>query len=451
MCGLFGAFNIRKAAEFLVIGLHGLQHRAIDYAGIVSTDGTNLYRHAGEGLARQVFSSAKVLDRLHGRHALGHIRYPTAERQVDEELRDNTQPLMGSWGGTPFALAHNGNLTNVSSLDTMLGGRTMATSMDTERIVRLIERLYSGDLEADLTRVFSLLRGSYTLILLFPRIMIAVVDPSGCRPLSLGRKEESYFLASESCAFSGVAAEHINDIEAGHMRWIEEEGTRSIPFAKPALKQCRFEANYFAHPASKVFGEPVSEYRKNLGRALEYHCPAHGADIVAPVPDSSRFIAMGYAHSGRSGAYDEVLIRSHYVGRTFIAASQAKREEAVAQKFHFAPHAIAGKSIVLVDDSIVRGTTLRPIVEELRRYGAHEVHVRIATPPIKHPCRYGIDTPTRKELIAAQYSREQIKLKIKADSLMFLPLDVQKEITSHEEHFCFACMDGQYWDEPAPR
>jgi len=444
MCGIFGVFNAKKAAELTVIGLHGIQHRAIDFAGIVSTDGTNHYRHAGEGLARQVFN-AKALNRLHGRHALGHIRYPTAERQIDEELRDNTQPISGSWRGVPFALAHNGNLTNTQELDNFLGRRPMATTMDSERIVKLIEHFASGDLCADLTKVFSMLRGSYTLGLLFPDKLIGVSDPSSCRPLSLGKFEESSFFSSETCAFRGVRATHTTDVEPGSMLWIDKDGLQSWPFLPPRRKYCRFEGNYFSHPASLTFGEPVSDYRKELGRKLEEYCPAHGADIVAPVPDSARFIAMGYAQSGKSGAYDEVIIRSHYVGRTFIAADQAKRDATVAQKFTFAAHAIKDKSIVVVDDSIVRGTTLRPVIAELRQCGAREVHVRIGTPPIKHPCLYGINTPSKDELVSAKHKQEQIRLMIGADSLLFLPLEVQKELSPNGEDFCYACMDGQYW------
>lgn len=446
MCGIFGVFNARKAAEWVVIGLHGNQHRAIDYAGVVSSDGSHLYRHAGAGLARQVFSDARVLDRLHGRHAIGHIRYPTVE---DDPTRENFQPILGNYGGEPFALAHNGNLTNRSELEQLIGG-TMATSMDTECIVRLLEKFHTGDLIEDLKRVFSHLRGSYALCILMRERLVAALDPSSNRPLALGRKDESWFISSETCGFGGAGAEFVRDIAPSEILSIEApEGPRSWPFADARWKKCRFEGNYFSHPSSRAFGEAVDEYRIRLGRALEERFPVPGADIVASVPDSSNFIAMGYAESGRSGAYRPVIIRSHYVGRTFIAASQAKRDAEVAQKFTFTAHAIEGRRVVVVDDSVVRGTTLPKIVGELRRYGAKEVHVRIGSPPILFPCRYGINTPRQEELVSANVTKTHICEAVGADSLEFLPLEAQKQLSPQPQTFCYACMDGQYWDHAA--
>ncbi len=442
MCGIFGAFNVRKAAELCVIGLHGNQHRAIDYAGMVTSDGENMYRERGLGLARQVFTAA-VLDRLHGKHALGHIRYPTVE---DDPTRDNIQPMIGSYGGVPFALAHNGNLTNTPDLDRFLGNRTLATSMDSEYILRLIENHRTDNLMRDLGHVFRSLCGSFALCIMFPEKMVAACGPVGNRPLSVGTHNGSYFVSSETVAFGGVGAQYICDVEPGQMVILDESGMRKEWFAlSPSVRKCRFEANYFSHPSSVVFGEAVDEYRKKLGRVLEEHCPAVGADIVTPVPDSSNFISMGYAESRRSGTYSPVIIRSHYVGRTFIAATQAKRDAEVAQKFSFSAASIKGKKIVVVDDSIVRGTTLPKIVVELRRYGAAEVHVRIGSPEIKFPCRYGINTPSREELISASMTPEEIGKKVGADSLAFLPLSVQKSLSAHADKFCFACMDGEYW------
>lgn len=442
MCGVFGVFNARKAAEWTVIGLHGNQHRAIDYAGIVSSDGSNLYRHAGPGLARQVFADKRVLDRLHGRHAVGHIRYPTV---ADDPNRENLQPVMGNYGGEPFALAHNGNLTNRDELSKLLGKTTLATSMDTEYIVRLLEKFHTGDLVEDLKRVFSRLRGSYALCILMRERLVAALDPSSNRPLSVGRKDESWFVSSETCGFGGVGAEFVREIRAGEILTIEApDGLRSWPFADPTPKKCRFEGNYFSHPSSLAFGEAVDEYRQRLGRALETAHPAD-ADIVTPVPDSSNFIAMGYAESGRSGTYRPVIIRSHYVGRTFIAADQAKRDAEVAQKFSFTAHSIEGKRIVVVDDSVVRGTTLPKIVAELRRHGAAAVHVRIGSPPILFPCLYGINTPKKEELVSANLTKAHICTAVGADSLEFLPLEMQKQLSPDPQSFCYACMDGQYW------
>lgn len=443
MCGIFAGSNVPKAAEWTVIGLHGNQHRAIDYAGIVSSDGTHPYRQVGEGLARQVFSNAKVLNALHGRHALGHIRYPTVQ---DDPTRENIQPVMGNYGGDWFALAHNGNLTNTKELAKLLGEDSMQTSMDTEFIVRLLEKFATGNLVEDLKKVFSYLRGSYALCLLFKERLVAAQDPQHNRPLTLGRREESWFISSETCGFGGVGAEFVRDIAPGEILTIDaEDGLKSWPFADTLPKKCRFEGNYFSHPSSLAFGEPVDEYRYRLGKALEESFPVAGADLVTPVPDSSNFIAMGYADTGRSGPYRPVIIRSHYVGRTFIAANQAKRDAEVAQKFSFTAHAIAGKRVVVVDDSVVRGTTLPKIVAELRRCEAAEVHIRIGSPPILFPCRYGINTPEQKDLISATLSKAHICEAVGADSLEFLPLEVQKRLSPAPNSFCYACMDGHYW------
>lgn len=440
MCGIFAVFNARKAAELTVIGLHNMQHRAIEYAGIVSSDGYNLFSHRGEGIARQVFSSSAVLNRLHGHHALGHIRYSTV---TDDPDLERAQPIEGSWYGEPFALAHNGNLTNYAQLKQRLD-RPLRSSMDSECIVRLIERGSSKDLIEAVKGALVHLEGSYALCILFPERLLTIQDRSNNKPLSIGTIGDSYIVSSETCAIRSVGARFVRDVEPGEIVVIDRSGVRSVSFAQPRLRKCRFEGNYYSHPSSVTFGEPVDEYRMRLGKALEEHCPA-AADIVTAVPDSSMFIAMGYAHSGRSGRYRPVIIRNHYVGRTFIAATQAKRDAEVSQKFNFTEHAIKGRRIVVVDDSIVRGTTLPKIVRQLRENGAKAVHVRIGSPPITYPCLYGINTPTKAELISANKSTSAICSDLGADSLQFLPLQVQKSLSAHPEHFCFACMDGNYW------
>jgi amidophosphoribosyltransferase len=441
MCGIFAAFNAHKAAELTVIGLHGNQHRAIDFSGIVSTDGYNLYRERGAGLARQVFD-IEMLNRLHGLHALGHIRYPTVS---DKPHREDIQPVMGNYRGTPFAVAHNGNLINKDELGTRLHNQPMATSMDTEYIPRLLESIGTGNFMEDLVEVLTTLRGSYALGILLPESLLAIRDPRGNRPLSIGASNGSYFISSETSGFGGVGASFVRDVKPGEIVSISSRGLESHQFAAPEEKRCRFEGNYFSLPTSTVFGEPVYGYRRKLGAALEENCPTIGADIVTPVPDSSDAIAEGYAESTRSGLYRKVILRNHYVGRTFIAATQAKRDAEVAQKFYFNPPEIEGKKIVVVDDSIVRGTTLPKIIGELRRYGAREVHVRIGTPPIKYPCTYGINTPSREELISASLTADEICEKVGADSLAFLPIDVQKNLSPEAHKYCFACMDGEYW------
>lgn len=442
MCAIFAVFNARKAAELTVIGLHGNQHRAIDYVGIVSSDGTNLYRQCGPGLARQVFTP-KMLDALHGRHALGHIRYPTVS---DDQTRDNIQPILGTYGSLPIAIAHNGNITNVAELRGKLSDPLMATSMDTEYILRLLQKQYNtGNIECDLAAVFEQLKGSYSLAILLPEMLIAVRDPSGNRPLSIGESNGSYFLSSETCAFGNVGAKPILDVEPGTMVIINWKGVRIVRFAKANERKCRFEGIYFSNPSSKVFGEGVTTFRMRLGEALEREHPVPGADIVAPIPDSSIYIALGYSRTSRSGEYFPVINRNHYVGRTFIAATQAMRDEDVSQKFHFTVEKIAGQKIVLIDDSIVRGTTLPKIVAHLRKYDAKEVHVRIGCPPIAYSCIYGINTPDRDKLIAAHKTPQEVCEWVGADSLEYLPLEVLKGLSPDPESYCFSCMTGMYW------
>ncbi len=451
MCGIFGVFNARKAAELTIIGLHGNQHRAIDYAGIVSSDGYNLYRERGVGTANEVFTK-EMIDTLHGKSALGHIRYPTTVSDDDDNgsagpILDNIQPIVGRYNGIPIAIAHNGTLTNTEALKEMLGPVRFISSMDTECILRLIEAHCTGSIEIDLRRVFSLLKGSFSLGIILPDRLIAVRDPSGNRPLSIGRLGESYFISSETCPFPNIEAEHVRDVEPGTMVSIDENGPREIRFAPREEKKCRFEGIYFSHPSSVVFGEGVSRFRMSIGRELERLFPAPGgADLVTPIPDSSNFIAMGYAESRRSGEFFPVIIRSHHAGgRTFIAANQAKRDVKISQKFAFTACEIKGKRIVVVDDSIVRGSTMPKIVRVLRRLGAKSVHVRIGSPPIKHPCRYGIYTPTYEELVSARLSPSEIRDWVGADTLEFLPLEVLERLSPNKESFCFACMSGKYW------
>lgn len=445
MCGIFGTFNAERAAEQTLMGLHGIQHRAVDFAGIATGDGTYIHLHTGADVARRVFANPDTLNKLHGRHALGHIRYGTSKKTADDKFRDNTQPIKGWYNNQEFALAHNGNLNNLVELQQLLG-KPLMTTMDTEYIVRLLQKWQTGDLAADLKRVTSVLRGSYTMCLLFPDRLVAVQDPSNCHPLCLGKRDDSYFISSESCTFGGIDADFVRDIEPGEILCISSDGLQSHTYATPRRKQCRFELNYYSLPTSQTFGKPVDEYRIELGKLLERHCPAEGADIVTSVPDSANFIAVGYGENKRSGISRQVIIRNHYVGRSFIQESQAKRDTAVANKFSFSAHAIKGKKIVVVDDSIVRGTTLLKIVAKLRRYGAKEIHLRSASPPIKNPCLYGIDTPSHEELLCSgDINPEHVAYALGADSLMFLPLEVQKAMSPNPGNFCHACMDGNYW------
>ncbi len=442
MCAIFGITNAEKASSLAAIGLHGNQHRAIDYAGIASSDGVRMYHKHGSGVTRQVFTPA-VLETLPGMHALGHIRYPTV---ADNKILRNIQPVLGRYNGISFALAHNGNITNVDELKELVPTSSLLTSMDTEYMVRILERAETGDFERDVMNMLRCIKGSFAVGILTPTRLIAIRDPSGNRPLSIGKINGGHCISSETCAFSNIGAEFVSDVEAGSMVSIGPNGITTTHFAKKDEKKCRFEAIYYSHPSSTVFGEPLTNFRMRLGRMLEKRCPVPGgADIVTPIPDSSNFIAMGYGENGHSGKYFPVIIRNHYVGRTFIAATQTKRSAEVAQKFAFTDDEIFDKRIVVIDDSIVRGTTLPVIVGILRKLGAKEVHVRIGSPPIMHSCKYGINTPTTEELIASTQSPTQICTWLGADSLEFLPIEALKELSPNPRSFCFACMDGEYW------
>jgi len=442
MCAIFGMWNARNAAELTAIGLHNNQHRAIDYAGMVSCHQDHFHLKQGPGLARQVFTEEAIIE-LPGNSALGHIRYPTV---IDDRSKHNIQPIIGHYGDTPFAVAHNGNFTNAEMLKVRVFPSRLFTSTDTELMVRLFEDSYTGDLEKDLLSVLSLLQGSFSMAILFPDRLLALRDPQGNRPLSVATHGDGYCISSETCAFPGVGASEHFEVEPGTLVSITNEGIKTGRYAPTSEKKCRFEGIYYSHPSSIVFGEQVARFRISLGKALEESCPVEGgADIVTPIPDSSNFIAMGYAHNGKSGEYFPVITRNHYVGRTFIAATHARRHAEVAQKFAFSAEEIVGKRIVVVDDSIVRCTTLPKIIETLQQLGAKAVHVRIGSPPIKYPCRYGINTPNEAELIASSHSPQEICDRLGADSLEFIPLEVLKGLSSNPERFCFACMTGEYW------
>ncbi len=447
MCGIVAVRNVRKAIELAVVGAHELQHRARTYAGAVSSDGQNFYRHAGKNLARNVFSPG-WLNRLHGTDALVHLRYPTVG---DKEDRDNTQPIQGIYAGKPLAIGHNGNLTNTAELARILpASLKMATALDTEYILRLIEHFQTGDIEADLKKVLPLLKGSFSLVILMPDRLIAVRDRRGNRPLSIGTLEGGYCIASEKCAFPIMRARHLQDVAAGTMAIIGEEGGIHISqFAQADERKCVFELLYNSSVASKVFDVGVTRFRIGIGEELEKLFPVqNGMDlIVTPVPDSGKPYAQGYAKSGRSGQDFQVIWRNHYVGRTFNAASQALRDEDIARKFMFDADEIAGKRIVVLDDSIVRGSTLPKIVEMLWWLGAKEVHLRIAMPPIAHLCRYGIYMEEDgTELVAAKFTPVETCREFNATSLEYLPLETLKKILPDSEHYCTACMDGSFWD-----
>jgi amidophosphoribosyltransferase len=441
-CGIFAAVAVPNAAEVVRLGLHALQHRGQESTGIVSCDEAGeLHSHRGLGLVSDVHRDAD-LARLPGSIAIGHNRYSTSGSITLE----NTQPLSVVYRGGKLALAHNGNLVNARELREGLeqSGSIFQTTLDTEMFPHLMAVSSAENAEDALVEAARQVRGAYSLIVLVPGAVLALRDPHGFRPLCLGRLGDGYVLASETCALDIVAAEFVREIDAGELVRIDPHGVRARRAhpPEPALRQCIFEHIYFSRPDSRVFGETVDRVRRRIGRRLAQEHPAE-ADVVLAVPDSSNSIALGYSEA--SGIrYELGLIRNHYVGRTFIQPQQAGRDSSVRIKFNPVREILVGRRIVLVDDSIVRGTTSRKLVRMLRRNGATEVHFRIGSPPVTHPCFYGIDTPSRRELIGALKSPEEIREYLGADSIGYLSLEGLKACERDGTQFCSACFTGAY-------
>ncbi len=440
-CGVFGVFGNEEAAKLTYLGLYALQHRGQESAGIAATEGVQLRVERGMGLVQELFTP-DVIARLPGAAAIGHTRYSTAG---DTTLM-NAQPLASDCNKGTLALAHNGNLTNALELRRNLEhkGSIFQTSSDTEVIVHLVARSRVGNLAGAIADALGQVEGAYSLLILTRDEIFAVRDPRGFRPLALGRLGDAWVVGSETCAFDLIGAEYVRDVEPGEMLRISKSGVESIHFAPEKQHQyCIFEHVYFARPDSVVFGRPVNPTRERLGRLLAREHPAI-ADMVVPVPDSGVPAAIGYA--GESGIpFRMGLIRNHYIGRTFIEPSQAIRDFGVRLKLNPVRRLLEGRRVVLVDDSIVRGTTSRKIVRMMRESGVAEVHMRISCPPTVSPCHYGIDTPTKLELIGAQKSIEQIRQFIGADSLGYLSLDsLRAAVEDNDGKFCTACYTGVY-------
>ncbi|HVQ77705.1 MAG TPA: amidophosphoribosyltransferase [Candidatus Binatia bacterium] len=440
-CGLFGVFNHLEAANVVYLGLYALQHRGQESAGIAATDGEAFHVERAMGWVADVFSRDR-LRRLPGVRAIGHVRYSTAG---SSNIR-NAQPISANTVHGPVAIAHNGNIVNAEALRGQLerDGAVFQSSSDTEVILHLLARAEGASLVERLPRALAQVQGAYTLLLLTPTAMIGVRDPSGFRPLSLGSLGDSWVLASETCALDLMEAGFVRDVEPGEVLVVDARGVTSLrPFAAGERLQCVFEYVYFARPDSVLWGRNVHAVRKAMGHQLFREHPVP-ADLVIPVPDSGVGAALGYAEE--SGiAYDMGLVRNHYVGRTFIEPKQGIRHFGVKVKLNPNREVLAGRRVVVVDDSIVRGTTSRKIVKMVRQAGAREVHMRISSPPIKWPCYYGIDTPTRKELIGASHEVAEIQRYLAADSLGYLSLEGMLKATGSEtSHFCHACFTGQY-------
>ncbi|ADO69475.1 amidophosphoribosyltransferase [Stigmatella aurantiaca] len=443
MCGIFGIIGHPEASNLAYLGLHALQHRGQESAGIVSSDGNTLRFHREMGLVADIFT-APALEKLLGSAAIGHVRYSTAG---GSQLK-NAQPLCVEYAGGQMSVAHNGNLVNAQELRQTLvaDGAIFQSDADTEIIIHLIARSRQSTFEKKVTEALSKVKGAYSLLFLTQNQLVAVRDPYGFRPMVLGRLRNSYVLASETTALDLIEAEFIREIEAGEMVVIDEHGLRtSQPFPPTRQGRCIFEQVYFAKPDSVLFGTSVYEARKELGRQLAHEQPAPGADLVIAVPDSGVPAAIGFSQV--SGIpYDVGLIRSHYVGRTFIEPQQSIRHFGVKLKLSAVRQVLKGKRVVVVDDSIVRGTTSRKIVKMLKAAGAVEVHLRISSPPTVWPCYYGIDTPSRQELIASNHTTEEIARYVTADTLGYLSLEGLGTAVGDRERntFCTACFSGKY-------
>jgi amidophosphoribosyltransferase len=442
-CGLFGIFGHLEAAHLTYLGLHALQHRGQESAGIVTSDGARLYVEKGMGLVNDVFTDGR-LHTLKGDRAIGHVRYSTA----GDSLAANAQPLVIECHRGQIALGHNGNLTNAALLRYELeaAGSIFQCTSDTEVILHLYARSHRERLEDAIAASLSKVMGAFSLLFLTPDAMVAARDPWGFRPLVLGRLPGGVtVVASETCALDLIDAEYVRDVEPGEMVVVDRNGVHSFhPFPPEPSSHCIFEKVYFARPDSSVFGSNVLQTRLRLGRQLAREAPAN-ADLVVPVPDSGNGAALGFSQeSGIPFAWG--LIRNHYVGRTFIQPKQSIRSFGVKIKLNPVRSVLEGKRIVLIDDSIVRGTTSRKIVAMVRAAGAKEIHMRISCPPTTGPCYYGIDTPHKNELIAATHTVKEIADHLGVDSLGYLSHDGLLQATEDPEgkRHCTACFSGRY-------
>jgi amidophosphoribosyltransferase len=445
-CGVFAIYGHPEAANLSYLGLYALQHRGQESAGITSSDGREVYMHKAMGHVADIFTPSAMKE-LKGNHAIGHTRYSTA----GDKMLLNAQPFSVSCNKGRIAVAHNGNITNAAELRLELErrGAIFQANSDTEVILHLVAHSAERTLAGALRDALLQLEGAFSLVFLAEDRIIVARDPHGFRPLAMGQLEMSggkisTVFASETCAFDLIDAVYLNDVQPGEMVIVGPEGvTRERYAPEKPLAHCAFEHVYFSRPDSMVFGRAVQESRERMGAALAREWPVD-ADLVVPVPDSGVAAALGYA--SESGLpFKHGLIRNHYVGRTFIEPSQAIRDFGVKLKLNPVRHLLEGKRVVLVDDSLVRGTTSRKIVRMVRHAGAREVHLRISCPPTISPCFYGVDTPTKKELIAANHSEEEIRRFVEADSIGYLSLEgLRRSVQDENRDFCYACYTGDY-------
>jgi len=448
-CGIVGVYNVEEAANHAYLGAYALQHRGQESAGIVSSDGERLYRFAGMGKVADIFTPQKIRQ-LIGRHAIAHNRYSTTGASF---LR-NAQPIRFESRLGTMALAHNGNLTNAATIRRNLEdlGSLFQTTIDTEVISHLVARSRAENFTEALIEAVRQIRGAYSLVVLTGDTLYALRDPNGFRPLVMGKKDDGFVFASETCALDIIDARYMRDVEPGELVIVTPRGISSqFPFGKSTQNLCIFEYVYFSRPDSFVFGKSVYDTRLRMGEVLAEESPVE-ADLVMPVPDSSSVAALGYAR--KSGLpYHMGLIRSHYIGRTFIEPDQKIRDFGAKIKYNAIGSVVRGKRVIVIDDSIMRGTTTRKIVKMLRNVGAKEIHVRIASAPTRHACYYGIDIPHHSELIAATHTIDEITKYLRVDSLAYLSLEGMQRAARETPAilpeqgaagYCTACFDGKY-------
>ncbi len=440
-CGVVGVYDHPDAANLVYLGLYALQHRGQESAGIVASNNGKMHLEVGMGLVADVFSDTR-LKKLPGNLAIGHNRYSTTGMSKIK----NAQPCLIEYAGGTMALGHNGNLVNATEIRKELGasGAIFQSTNDSEVIVHLMALSKCNSFVDRAVAALSQVKGAYSIVLMSENELIAARDPQGFRPLCLGKLDGAYIVASESCVMDLVEAEFIRELEPGEVILINQDGVKSFfPFPKAPIKQCVFEHVYFSRPDSFLFGKSVYSVRKLMGHVLAKEKPVD-ADVIVPVPDSGVISAMGYSEESKI-PFQMGLIRNHYVGRTFIEPQSQIRNFGVKIKLNAVKHIIKGKRVIIIDDSIVRGTTSKKIVKMLRDVGAKEVHVRVSSPPTRHSCFYGIDTPNPGELIASNMDVEQTRKYLGADSLYYITLEKMLEIFGEQKgNFCAACFDGNY-------
>ena len=443
-CGLFGIWGTPEASQITYQAMFALQHRGQESAGIAVSDGVSLVGHTGMGLVSQVFTPRQLQEELKGHAAIGHVRYST----TGSSKLCNAQPLLREFFLGPVAVAHNGNLINATLLrrEYEEHGHIFQSTTDTEIIVHLLAKPTHAQRHDPLPHVLKHLQGAFSLLFLFPDRMEACRDPWGVRPLVIGKTAEGQWcVASETCAFDAIGATFEREVEPGEIVRIDQDGLHSRSFDAPAAEgaRCIFEHVYFANPASKIFGQTVHVVREKLGRQLAIESPV-AADYVMPMPDSGRSAALGFSQQSKI-PFEEGIVPNRFVGRTFILPNQLARDRAVAVKLNIIPDMVCGHRIVIVEDSVVRGTTTRSKMRAIRAAGAKEIHLRVSCPPIRHPCFYGIDFPTSEELIAHNKTVEEIGKFLEVDSLAYLSLDgLLSCMKQAKEQYCTACWSGKY-------